>query len=286
MRARTILLWIFVGCVVIAAALGVIGLLGGQGVLFEKTLMTSLIFGVACVPSMSLALVRERGRRRALGTFGFGAAGLAVALWLSVVWDVVQPRFVAPSALFEWTLRIAGTATVLCVWSAVYAPVSIVSFERWWGRATRLVALLCASIVSLMIIFWIYYDDLVSWIGEDYGRAMGVFVIVSVAAILAIPALRRLERAEREDVQESTVARRLFVSVRCPRCAAPQSLRANTHAACGSCGLRIRVDVDEPRCKCGYLLYGAAGDVCPECAAPIERWAADVSETNSSPSLS
>ena len=49
------------------------------------------------------------------------------------------------------------------------------------------------------------------------------------------------------------------------------------HAKCGSCGLRIRITVEEPRCSCGYLLYRLEGDTCPECGREIpeqDRWAA------------
>jgi rRNA maturation protein Nop10 len=35
------------------------------------------------------------------------------------------------------------------------------------------------------------------------------------------------------------------------------------------------VEVEEPRCACGYLLYQLAGDTCPECGRAVaaeDRW--------------
>jgi hypothetical protein len=60
-----------------------------------------------------------------------------------------------------------------------------------------------------------------------------------------------------------------MITLFCPRCRKKQSLELGG-ASCTSCGLRIEVRAEEPRCaKCDYLLYKLTSDVCPECGAPI-----------------
>jgi hypothetical protein len=56
----------------------------------------------------------------------------------------------------------------------------------------------------------------------------------------------------------------------CPRCNLPCTFR-NGPSECPSCGLRVTLDIEEPRCPCGYLLYKLASDNCPECGRLIRR---------------
>jgi DNA-directed RNA polymerase subunit RPC12/RpoP len=35
---------------------------------------------------------------------------------------------------------------------------------------------------------------------------------------------------------------------------------------CGNCGLKFRIEIEEPRCaRCGYLLWQLTERRCPEC---------------------
>ena len=38
---------------------------------------------------------------------------------------------------------------------------------------------------------------------------------------------------------------------------------------CRECGLALTIEVEEPRCVCGYLLYNLAGTSCPECGREV-----------------
>lgn len=278
MRARTLVLWVFLACVALAAGMGLLGLLGGQGVLLERLLVTAVIFGVACVPAMVQALVLERRGARGLAWFGSVATGAAAMLWLAITWDIVSFSLSGPNGLFEWTLRLAAMFTTLSVWSALMAPVVLVSFQRLLGRCVRVGALVCTSMTAILIMFAVFFEDTVRLIDDGFWRAMGVFAILGLAATFAVPALRRLEHADHDGLTEHTIARRPVVRVHCPRCDAAQTIRSGAPSSCDSCGLRIRVEVEEPRCTCGYLLYGVSGDVCPECGAEVRRWVAGVSD--------
>lgn len=285
MRPRTALLWVFVASVAVAAAMGVIGLLGGQGIFLERILTTTLVFGLSCIPAVVLAMVREKARLRVFTSFGFGVIVVAATLWLLIIWDVVgRYSFFGPTnLLFDATLRAAGVFSVLSFWSAIFAAVCTVTLERWWGILARLASMSLTSMAGAIICVAIVAEAIIEPFSDEYGRATGAVGIVGLAATLAIPALRRLERAERDDSAETTIARRPVVVCRCPRCGVEQSMSANTPSRCESCGLRIRIEVEEPRCKCGYLLYGVDGDGCPECGVAIERWASESDSANQSP---
>jgi hypothetical protein len=98
--------------------------------------------------------------------------------------------------------------------------------------------------------------------------------VLVAAGTVAQPVLIRLGRST-EGTEGAIRGRRTPVACRCPRCAAECALDANVDAACAACGLRIRVELEEPRCACGYLLYGLESPGCPECGSPVPesaRW--------------
>ena len=61
----------------------------------------------------------------------------------------------------------------------------------------------------------------------------------------------------------------MAVTVICPRCGRRTKVPLGA-GGCGACGLRIEINIEEPRCpQCGYLVYKLASDVCPECGTPV-----------------
>jgi hypothetical protein len=50
---------------------------------------------------------------------------------------------------------------------------------------------------------------------------------------------------------------------------------------CSKCGGGLFVDVEEPRCECGYLLYRLQSPTCPECGQMVDPelcWSGDAPE--------
>ena len=80
--------------------------------------------------------------------------------------------------------------------------------------------------------------------------------------------------ASRRKVRKESIPSNLAVSLTCPRCAAEQTLPLGL-TACRACRFALMIEVDEPRCECGYLLYRLSGMTCPECGRVIpdaQRW--------------
>jgi hypothetical protein len=104
---------------------------------------------------------------------------------------------------------------------------------------------------------------------------MGALLIPAALGTIAVPVLARIELVAGREGQEHTLGRAVSVQVRCPRCALEQEIAANRKARCPGCGLEMTLKLSEPRCRCGYLLYGLREPVCPECGRPVDaerRW--------------
>ncbi len=84
-----------------------------------------------------------------------------------------------------------------------------------------------------------------------------------------------METLHRRESSES-IPLNVRVELVCPRCRSTQSLLPGPRE-CTACGLRITIDVEEPRCACGYLLHQLVSEQCPECGRVVaerDRWAA------------
>ena len=93
-------------------------------------------------------------------------------------------------------------------------------------------------------------------------NAVGTFGTYLFAALLSL----RLPTAE-------SLPPTIALSATCPRCNAANTFLAGT-SECKSCGLRVTLDIEEPRCPCGYLLYKLDSPNCPECGRPVRGGAA------------
>jgi hypothetical protein len=236
-----------------------LGAIAALGVLFTRgpggwweigwLIVTPMIFPCAvCV----LAAPVEKGRfavARWAGVVvgvlvlaGLVLVGLGVGDWLgSEPWR-------AASSISIWAL-----AMVVGLWVMLR---SLPPALRW----IRLVAVLLGIVAAggwIVEISRLYGGELQSLILAP--------TLIIIALVLALPALLWLASAQAAVWQQ---AQRAALSVVCPRCARMQQLRC-PGGACQGCGLMIRVDVEEPRCACGYLLFGIDSDACPECGRNV-----------------
>ena len=139
--------------------------------------------------------------------------------------------------------------------------------------------------IGLATALAVFFDIVV--VGEvlqDWaGRLLGVLAILTACGTVVTPTLALIEYLGRRASSE-TMPSHVVVSLTCPRCRTPQQVHLGP-SKCESCGLRINLETEEPRCTCGYLLYRLSGEVCPECGRLIaqeDRWAA-VREEEDSP---
>ncbi len=175
----------------------------------------------------------------------------------------------------EFTLQLAGSLSIIGLSIAHAGVFCLRRFDNGGMEIVRrgTIAVSVALATELVLIFW-FYDSL-GWVYEDIAmRLMGVLGILGVLGTVVTPILWRVQVAQRAQSSDG-ISARIEVEITCPRCRKPQTLRAGAPAQCIACKLRITIEVEEPRCSCGYLLYQLEADRCPECGRPVQsddRW--------------
>ena len=110
--------------------------------------------------------------------------------------------------------------------------------------------------------------------GDIYGRSIAALVIIFSCGTVAIPLGYLITRTHQHHADQAGLSSRITIPVNCPRCGFDCELHVG-HSTCPQCKLCFTLKVDEPRCRCGYLLYRVEADDCPECGRSIPdhvRW--------------
>jgi hypothetical protein len=260
---------------VVVAVSAVLGLLVIMNVVTDtRFLATSAIIAIGCMATFIGALVADHGRFARWMRTASIVGWLSVLVWLFLVW--FEPAL--GSGGMEITARIAGALSLYAVWS-IFSAVTLA--PRGGGGIASVVRW---SVFGLTVC-WSTFGEfalaspntaelIVSSIGEQwFFRVVAGSVVMIGAGTLAQPVLIRIAGAvSRESVIRG---RRAKVALGCPRCGTPCDIGTNTDAECAACHLAIRVEVEEPRCACGYLLFGLETSSCPECGAAVSekmRW--------------
>jgi predicted Zn-ribbon and HTH transcriptional regulator len=131
-----------------------------------------------------------------------------------------------------------------------------------------------ALAVQILGMIW-WFDWIETYIDDEIlARGLGVLSILTSCGSVVTPILWKVQAVRRAGSVDS-VPLKVKIGLECPRCHEKQTLVTGP-ARCAACGLRITIEVEEPRCTCGYLLYHLASDRCPECGrevAEADRWA-------------
>jgi hypothetical protein len=256
----------FLAVVSVSAVLGLLVIM--NVVTDTRFLATSAIVAVGCMATFVCALVADHGRFARWMRSATVVGWLGVLVWLFLVWFEAA----LGSKGMEITARIAGALSLYAVWS-IFSAVTLA--PRGGGTITALIrwsVFVLAAWWSAVGEFGLVEPDIaemvVNAIGEQwFFRIVAASAVVIGAGTLAQPVLIRIAGAA---PQESAIrGRRAKVALGCPRCGTQCELETNTDAKCAACQLAIRVEVDEPRCVCGYLLFGLETSTCPECGAAV-----------------
>jgi len=195
------------------------------------------------------------------------ASALAAPLWLFVLWrdwDAVND--------FDAAWRLTITLTILALALNVIAMCFALHVRLGWLRVLRWisVSLLVADLGFILLLVWELIDlSSMSGFGPvwDFVMAAMLASFVSVVLLTVTVVLIRLT-SRRVIASAESIPMRLVLRMTCPMCAAPQVMSPGP-SQCGACGQRLLIDIEEPRCECGYLLFRLTGDVCPECGRGV-----------------
>jgi hypothetical protein len=110
--------------------------------------------------------------------------------------------------------------------------------------------------------------DLPSPYEEWHHKSMIFVCMINAAGTIAVYLLAGMDRLRRPPPE--SIPSGVTLSAACPRCNTVCTF-GQGKSSCPSCGLRVTLEIEEPRCECGYLLYKLDSDQCPECGRPIRR---------------
>lgn len=267
-KARTLWLWIFVGCLGATALLGVMAMLMPRVPFEEELLISAMLLTGYSLLGLAASMAMARTRLRGAATASAAALGLSLCGWLVLVWfdRAIGWR---PEELVAKT---CGTLTIGGLLGLHWILISLATLRAFAGRWTRRATVALASGGALLACYMLW--EVPAAQEEAVARLLGAMLIPAALGTIAVPVLARIERVTLRDAEDHAIGRHVPVRFRCPRCAAESEQPANRRFLCPGCGLRAMVEVEEPRCACGYLLHGLPEPVCPECGrqVPSEAW--------------
>ena len=164
--------------------------------------------------------------------------------------------------IFMGGLGLTGTATTLAlvhagIFARLQTKVAVLAWARW-----VVVAVTSLAGGTLLAAFWSTYLELVVGPPMLLFGFFQLLVALAVLGTLIVPVAIRLA-AKREAARAESLNRRKIV-LTCPQCTVEQELSSGP-CWCKQCGFTMIIEIQEPRCECGYLLFKLERDTCPEC---------------------
>jgi len=267
MITKQVALGVFLGCIVVAMGAGMVAILLPSGSVDESVMITIMIVGFYALGGLIIVGIGGKMRR----TFRLCVSGLAASMviYLIAVWF-------ERSLGWRWEQFVWRSGTIALIVGIGFAHRLLVCPLRapnLAGVISKRSALISGAVLSGALIIGLVNDGFGSW-DELVVRIIGVTALVAAGSTVAAGALAIFGPKPGDD-EPGLLADSMPVSMTCPRCQSPVEVRSNKEARCQSCRLKIRIEVEEPRCTCGYLLYELKSDVCPECGKaidPQDRW--------------
>jgi len=192
-----------------------------------------------------------------------GTLGLLVLLWHH---DLLTPEQTNGFGAYSGMALAAG----MCLaHSGVFAV--MIQTHTHLLRLSKFIVMGLAWTLCLVVIgiLWMSADPTGRWLNS-------IFLLLSLVSLLTAGSLlgtivvpiAAFSQANRAQQTEEALAARVRLNLACPNCGHRQSLPAGA-ARCAKCRAGIFIELEEPRCECGYLLYRLIGDSCPECGRTI-----------------
>jgi hypothetical protein len=267
---RVIVVVFSIGLLASIAATAILGiaaliLMPGDGVLtriLNQSLLTALYVGLCT--AATIVMWNQHGRRMIpVMILAIVAAGAALAQWSKLVWFRVdfdeEKIIVAMGAGFT-------AAAMLCVQGGAFVCLRTKSMALF---VLKLVVSGASIAAAGTILTSKMSNDFGLWLNRTpmAESAIGLAVAIGVVGTMLVPAAILMHNRRGARAKE-TLGQRITVRLSCPICRDEQRLGTGP-VRCGSCGTLLNIELEEPRCECGYLLYRLPGTTCPECGRDV-----------------
>ncbi len=273
MHLRRVFLWSMIASLALAALLGIAALVLPRYGPDEEVLVSTALFACFSIVALMCATVLERRRAVAFMWAGLGSAVAALLVWLTLIWFHNSLGWTVERVI----LQIAGMFTIGALLAAQSGLLALPRFDHLRDNVVRRWTIGVSGLLATYAVILIWWYDQIERVIDGYilGRALGVLSIIAACGTVVTPILWKVQSVKRGGAGES-VPLNVEIRIVCPRCHHEQGLKPGKRA-CAKCSLRISIELEEPRCACGYLLHRLENDRCPECGRAVEqrdRWAA------------
>jgi hypothetical protein len=268
-----LLLALLVGSLALAACVGIRMLVEGRMDDDKFDLVSAAVVGVAfsAIALMS-AYVAHRRRLLLLMLAGIVSSLVACVLWISVIYG----SDLAPDT-YAIVVECGAMFTMLAFATSWTGLLVLAKARSAWLRVFRILVLGASW-------GWCGGMALMTWLGpileqvNEQLLTVTLFIFGMLGPLLLVAgftfsAMVRADERRRKR-RRDTIPAKVGVAMACPRCGLEQTFRTGA-ASCASCGFAMLVEIEEPRCECGYPLYRLEGETCPECGRAIpedDRW--------------
>ncbi|MCG3128960.1 MAG: hypothetical protein CHACPFDD_03856 [Phycisphaerae bacterium] len=208
-----------------------------------SALMAGYILAIPCADLI------ERRINRVLGSIGLAACAIAFGGLQRLIWVDSPPEVEVTKAIAVGCIA-AFTLAHTCLLVRVPGGTTLAQVARLAVIAAWLTGGWGSVVLTLEL------DP------EPHFRILGALGVLDACATLALVLMAKIRKTQRVEALVSTERQ---IQIVCPRCTAAQTVNAGA-SKCGACGLKFRIEIDEPRCAhCDYLLWQLSDRRCPEC---------------------
>tara|TARA_R110002073_G_scaffold336572_1_gene535745 strand:- start:44236 stop:45126 length:891 start_codon:yes stop_codon:yes gene_type:complete len=282
------ILWTFLSLVALAMLTGIAAVVLPSGWIDEKVLITIFIVGAYSLAGIVIVSVAPKhnnihgNQRLTLQTCTIGLA-LSMVLFITLLWfeswiGYQRDQYFWKPALIGLVVGLAAAHRMMIV--PLINPLR--SFQ-----IVKRTTIIAASLMVALIIYGVIFDGYGTF-DEIAARLIAIAAIITAGSTIATGAIAIFAPKPGEG-EQSSFDTSIPITLTCPRCTESIQAKSNKESRCQSCKLKVRVQINEPRCACGYLLYQLNADTCPECGKPIpttEQWGSNLTGSNAAQSAS
>lgn len=271
---KVIIVFVVLVCITIILAIALILELNDDWI--ERLTATSALLALCFGVFVATGAVMRRHRIAITMWIGSILIIVGTALALVLIWGDHHYRTEESVGRLLMTSMVLG---ISLVHSGVY---SIVSTHTRLLFYTKLATMVCVWICATLVITIFWYQEFFGPVGSAIWTILPLCSLSALASIIGtiIVPIAAVSRANKTAIAHESIASRVKILLECPKCAQRQELSSG-NVRCSDCKASIFIEIEEPRCECGYLLYQLQGDVCPECGRTVpdsEKWELVASE--------
>ena len=232
-------------------------------------LVTSILVAVLSAVVIGAGVVRRKGRMPSLMLLSALLAPPALVAWLVSLWTgIANPG--------NDDRRLIVLAMLLTVASVGFTYTGLMTLQPTRSTPLRALRGLLISgawlfgltVTTIVTIAWIDPRLLWEWMFLLFPFMQMLALAILIGSLVVPMAVRN--HARQQARPRESVSSTLRMSMICPRCDIDLEVMQGP-ARCDACGLTMLIEVEEPRCECGYLLFALTTPTCPECGRTIEH---------------